>query len=71
MRRVRYIYFNKLLGQEIGFFNDPRFPASVIASRLTTDSYSIAGMTASAFILAEVVVDFQVVKNKELQLLEL
>ena len=44
VRRFRYMLFKNLLNQEIGMFEDPRFPPGVLVSRLASDCARIEGI---------------------------
>ena len=49
VRRIRFLYFKALMRQEMGFFDDPRYPSGVLASRLMTDCSQFNGLGATKF----------------------
>jgi len=44
IRRIRFLYFQAVMRQEMDFFDDPRYPAGMLTSRLSTDCSKIAGV---------------------------
>ena len=50
VRRVRYRYFECLLRQEMGFFDDPKYPVGILAARLMNDCSKFEGLGATKFV---------------------